>query len=87
MDDTHTDELNVFLRMARTFPVRTVIFTFGLPAFAILQVTLGIVYGGSLPVIGLFAAVAVAFSIQLTRWQVATYRRKQVTRQWTGHGQ
>jgi len=87
MNDEPTDELDAFLRMARAFPVRTVIFTFGLPVFAVLQLTLGIVYGGSLPFIGLFAAVAVGFSIQLTRWQVATYRRKRVTRQWAGHGQ
>ncbi|MFC6720736.1 hypothetical protein ACFQHN_24840 [Natrialbaceae archaeon GCM10025896] len=65
--------------MVREFPVRTGIFTFGLPLFALLQLVNGIVYGGSIPLIGLFAAVMVAHSVQLTSYHMASYRREQLS--------
>jgi len=71
-----------FRRMVREFPVRTLIFTVGLPAFALVQVVNGVVYGGVLPLIGLFAFVTVAFSVQLTRYHVAAYRRNRLARRW-----
>ena len=83
MSDRERDGTDMFFRMAREFPGRTGIFTFGLPVFALLQVINGIVYGGALPFIGLFAALMVAFSIQLTRYHVATYRREKLAQRWT----
>lgn len=77
------NDADAFVRMAREFPVRTGIFTFGLPAFALLQVVNGVVHGGSLPYIVAFAALMVAASIQLTRYQVAAYRRRRLDRPWT----
>ena len=74
------DELDAFCRMAREFPVRTGIFTFGLPAFALLQVVNGLVNDGSLPFVALFAALTVGYSLHVTRYHVAAYRREALTR-------
>lgn len=71
-------ELATFFRMAREFPVRTGIFSFGLPVFALLQLVNGIVYDGSLPAIAIFAVVMVVYSVQITRYHVAAYRRKRL---------
>ena len=79
MDDVTTDDRSVFFKMASEFPVRTGIYTFGLPVFALLQLINGYVHEGSLVYIGLFAALAVALSVMLTRYHVAIYRRKKVT--------
>ena len=83
MDDKVTDDWDVFIRMAREFPVRTGIFTFGLPVFGLLQLINGVVYDGSLLFIGVFAALMVAYSIQLTRYHIATYRREKLVHRWT----
>jgi len=80
MDDELLDDTTVFLQMARDFPVRTGIFTFGLPVFALLQFINGYLHQGSLLFIGLFVVLLVLFSIQLTRYQVATYRRVRLER-------
>ncbi|NHN58891.1 MULTISPECIES: hypothetical protein [Halorussus] len=74
-----TDEYDAFFQMVREFPVRTGIYTLGLPAFALLQLINGFVHDGSLAFIGLFAALVVAFSVVLTRYHVAVYHRKKVT--------
>jgi predicted membrane chloride channel (bestrophin family) len=81
MDDTET-----FLRMSREFPVRTAIFTFGLPVFAALQFVNGVVHGGALVYIALFGVLAVVWSIFLTRYHTAAYRRQQLARQLTQDG-
>ena len=47
MDDEVADDRDAFLQTAREFPVRTGVFSFGLPAFALLQLINGIVHGGS----------------------------------------
>lgn len=78
MVETST-RLESFLRMAREFPVRTAIFTFGLPVFACLQIVNGFVYEGSILVISAFAALMIAYSVQVTRYQVAVYRRKKLS--------
>lgn len=80
MDDNRLIDTDVFRRMANEFPLRTAIFTFGLPAFALFQLVNGIVHGGSLPVIVAFAAIAVAGSILLAQYQVAVYRRRRIGR-------
>lgn len=79
MDDGVTDDHNAFVQMASEFPVRTGIYTFGLPVFALLQLINGVVHEGALTFIGLFAVLVVAFSVMLTRYHVAIYRRKKVT--------
>lgn len=76
---TDATELEAFVKMAREFPVRTGIYSFGLPVFAALQIVNALLFDGSLLIIGAFAALMVASSIQLTRYHVAIYRRKKVT--------
>ncbi|MFC4449993.1 hypothetical protein [Halorussus aquaticus] len=73
-----SDDQDLFLQMASEFPVRTGIYTFGLPVFALLQLINGFVHEGSLGYIGLFAVLMVAFSVKLTRYQIAVYRRQKV---------
>ncbi|MFB6178401.1 MAG: hypothetical protein ABEI77_01595 [Halorientalis sp.] len=82
MDDELSDDTTVFLQMARDFPLRTGIFTFGLPLFGLLQLVNGYINQESLLVIGGFVALLVLFSAQLTRYQLANYRRAQLTEQW-----
>lgn len=86
MNDDVADDTDAFFRMAREFPVRTGIFTFGLPVFGLLQLINGFVNGGSLLYIGLFSVLAVVCSVQLTRYQLAAYRRKLLTRRWMRDG-
>jgi len=86
MDDELADDRDAFVRMAREFPVRTVIFTFGLPAFATLQLINGLVHEGSVAFIGLFAVLAVAYSVVLTRYHLAAYRRDRLVTEWTDDG-
>jgi hypothetical protein len=76
MDDRLTNDHDAFFEMASEFPMRTGIYTFGLPVFALLQLINGFVHEGSLVYIGLFAALAVAFSVKLTQYHVAIYRRR-----------
>ena len=78
MTTRESDELATFRRMACEFPVRTAIFSFGLPVFACLQVVNGFVNDGALLLIGLFAALLIAYSVRITRYHVAVYRRKQL---------
>lgn len=80
MDDGVTDDHDAFLQMAIEFPIRTSLYTFGLPVFALLQMINGFVHGGSLTFIGFFAVLAVAFSVILTRYHVAIYRRRKFTK-------
>ncbi len=78
MNNGVSDDQDLFLQMASEFPVRTGIYTFGLPVFALLQLINGFVHEGSLGYIGLFAVLMVAFSVKLTRYQIAVYRRQKV---------
>ena len=80
MTDGVTDGHNAFVEMAREFPLRTGIYTFGLPVFALLQLINGVVHDGPLVHIGLFGVLVVAFSVMLTRYHLAIYRRKKVTK-------
>lgn len=76
--DGATDDRSAFFRMASEFPVRTCIYTFGLPVFALLQLINGLVHDGPLVFIGFFGVLVVALSVILTRYHVAVYRRKKV---------
>lgn len=82
MNGTSATDVDAFFRMAREFPVRTGIFTFGLPVFAFLQLLNAAVNGGSVAFVAGFAMVAVACSVLLTQYQLAVYRRNRLTRQW-----
>lgn len=82
MQNTQSNERDAFIRMAREFPLRTGIFTFGLPAFAFFQLLICIVYGGSLLFIAAFAALTVVYSVQLTRYHLAVYRREKLDQYW-----
>ena len=73
------DDPTLFVRMARSFPVRTLIFSFGLPLFALCQLANAYLHDASLPVIALLSAVVVAFSLTVTRYQIAAYRRRTLT--------
>lgn len=75
---TDGDELAAFVEMAREFPVRTGIFSFGLPVFALLQLINALVFDGALLVVTGFAVLMTVCSVALTRYQVAVYRRKKV---------
>lgn len=80
MENGVTDDYDAFCQMASEFPIRTGIFTFGLPVFALLQLINGFVHDAALAYIGLFAALAVAVSVMLTRYHVAVYRRRTLRR-------
>jgi hypothetical protein len=79
MTDDRSDERDAFFAMAREFPLRTCIFTFGLPAFALLQLINGLFYEGVFAYVALLAVVAIALSVQVTRYQMAVYERERVT--------
>ena len=80
MDGEITGDSDAFLQMASEFPVRTGLYTFGLPVFALLQLINGYVHEGPLVFIALFTALVVAVSVKLTQYHVAVYRRKKLTR-------
>lgn len=82
MVESRSDDRNTFVRMAREYPLRTCIYTFGLPLFGLLQLVNGVVHGGALLYIGLFCAAALCCSVLLTRYHVAIYRRERLTRSW-----
>lgn len=71
-------EFEIFLEMAREFPVRTGIFTFGLPVFAALQAVNTLFSDGSTAIVAGFGALMVVFSIGLTRYHVAAFRREKI---------
>lgn len=79
MDNAATNDRDAFVQMASEFPVRTLVYTCSLPVFGLLQLINGIVHGGSVGYIALFAAVLVVFSVMLTQYHVAIYRRKKLT--------
>lgn len=79
MDGDTATPMDTFCKMASEFPVRTGIFTFGLPLFALFQLLNGVVHGGSLFSISVFLALAVACSVLLTQYQIAVYRRRRLT--------
>ena len=77
--DGSAGERDAFLAMAREFPVRTVILSLGLPLFAVVQVVNASVSRAPVLFVGLFALLTIVFSVRLTQYQVAVYRRRRVT--------
>ncbi|WP_348607973.1 hypothetical protein [Halobaculum rarum] len=82
MNDNVASEIDMFIRMAREFPIRTGLLTFSLPVFALLQLLNGVLHGGSLLFIGAFVALAIACSVLLAQYQLAVYRQQRLSRQW-----
>jgi hypothetical protein len=82
MDDNVATEMDTFIRMTREFPVRTGLFTFSLPVFALLQLLNGVLNGGSLLFIGSFVVLAIACSVLLAQYQLAVYRQQRLSRRW-----
>lgn len=75
------DGLAAFVRMTREYPVRTAIFSFGLPVFALLQLLNGVVHQGPLGFLLGFAVLAAVSSVLLTQYQLSVYRRRAISRQ------
>lgn len=80
MDDKMATEVDTFLQMARAFPVRTGVFTFSLPVFALLQLLNGAIHGSSLLFLGSFVVLAIACSVLLAQYQLAVYRQRRLSR-------
>lgn len=74
-----SDDTTAFLQMLREFPLRTGLFTFGLPVFALCQLINGYVHQRSLVGLSLALVVLVMVSVLLTQYQLAVYRRTQLT--------
>lgn len=68
-----------FGKLARTFPGRTALFTFGPVLFGIAQFVNGYLNDGSLPVAATLLAVMVAFSVLVTRYHMTTFRIRRLT--------
>lgn len=82
MDESvYTRDWTLFLEMVRAYPVRTLIFTFGLPIFALVQLLNGYVNEAQVGIIAGFALLVLAYTVTLTRYQLAVYRRRLLTNQ------
>lgn len=75
-------EWTLFREMVRTYPVRTLIFTFGLPLVALGQLINGFVNQAHVGIVLAFVVLAVGYSVSLTRYQLAVYRRRRLTDQY-----
>jgi len=75
-----TREQPSFRQMCRETPFRTALFTFGPLLVGAAQVTNALVHGSSLPLLAAVAAVTVGYSVVATRYHLAAFRRRIVTR-------
>ncbi|ELZ19930.1 hypothetical protein C475_21569 [Halosimplex carlsbadense 2-9-1] len=75
-----TREQPSFRQMCRATPFRTALFTFGPLLVGAAQVTNAFVHGSHLPLLAAVVAVTVLYSALVTRYQLATFRRRAVTR-------
>lgn len=71
-----------FEAMARQFPVRTGVYTVGPPVVGLAQLVNSYVHGVPLWYAALFTVGLLAFSVIVTRYQLASYRVAQVTDEW-----
>jgi len=72
------DEKDAFVQMAQDFPLRTCLFTFALPLVALGQLIHGLLTDGAILATTAFGLLVVAYTVVFTRYQVATYRRRQL---------
>ncbi|MFB6129879.1 MAG: hypothetical protein ABEJ28_03550 [Salinigranum sp.] len=68
--------------MCREFPVRTALFSFGLPLIALLQVGNAYVFDGPVFGVAVFAALVLTLSVQATRHQLAVFHRDTISEKW-----
>jgi len=73
-----TNNERPFFRMARAYPVRTFLFTFGPVAFALVQLANSYLNDASLVVTLGFAVVVVAFAVLATQYHLAQFRLSRV---------
>ena len=66
-------------RMARAFPARTGLFTVGPVCFAVLQLLNSYLHGVSLTYTAVLAVVMVAYSVLVTRYHLAAFRRAELS--------
>lgn len=83
MLDRHHDDRPAVLRMAREYPLRTGLYTVGLPVLGLLHLLNGLLTDVSLLLVGVLFAYAVVCSALLTRHHLAVYRRERLTRDLT----
>lgn len=73
------DDAVTLSQMARKFPVRTGLFTVGPVVFALLQLANSYVHDVSLLFAGVLAVVMLGFSVLVTRYHLAVFRRTTVS--------
>lgn len=69
--------------MARHAPVRTAIFSVGPPLWGLVQLLNAYLHDGALLYVAVAAAVMTAFSVLLTRYHAAAYRRALLAERWS----
>ncbi|WP_436912333.1 hypothetical protein [Halosimplex marinum] len=75
-----TREQPSFRQMCRATPFRTALFTLGPLLVGAAQVLNAVVHGSNLPLLAAVVAATVAYSVLVTRYQLATFRRRTLTR-------
>lgn len=70
---------NALARMGREFPARTGLLTVGPVVFSLLQLLNCYLHGVSLVVAGGLSSVLVAYSVVVTRYHLAAFRRAELT--------
>lgn len=75
-----TRELPSFGEMCRASPIRTALFTFGPLVVGAAQVLNGLVHDSNLWLLAVVAAVTVLYSLLVTGYQLAVFRRRAVSR-------
>lgn len=68
-----------FARMCRSFPVRTSLFTVGPLVFALAQLLNAFVHGIPVWRVAVIAAVMAVFSVLITSYHLAKFRRRRLT--------
>lgn len=68
-----------FARMCRAFPVRTSLFTLGPLLVGAAQLLNALVHGSALLPVAAVALVMCAFSVLITNYHLASFRRRRLT--------
>ena len=68
-----------FREMCRAFPVRTGIFTVGPLAVGVAQLFNAVAHGANLPLVALIVAGMVAYSVLVTNYHLAMFRRRGIS--------
>ena len=73
---------SLFVEMARYAPLRTAIFSVGPPLWGLFQLVNAYLHDGVLLYVGAFAVAMIAFSVLVTRYHAATFRRTLLSERW-----